>query len=63
MREIKFSYRDAASKWQWRKQSCRVSSVDECIRIYGLEEPDVEYRIDEVIDTDTGEDVTEQEAM
>ena len=36
MFEITFKYRDQMSGWQWRKQSCIVSSVDECIKIYGL---------------------------
>lgn len=36
MVHIKFRYRDAMSKWQWREQQCTVSSVAECIRIYGL---------------------------
>jgi len=36
MKRIKFKYRDAMSNWEWRTQSCTVSSVDECIRIYGL---------------------------
>lgn len=33
---IEFEYRDAWSNWEWRKQSCDVSSVDEAKRIYGL---------------------------
>lgn len=36
MLEITFKYRDSMSNWQWRNQSCMVSSVDECKRIYGL---------------------------
>lgn len=36
MLEITFKYRDQMSGWQWRKQSCTVSSVDECIKIYDL---------------------------
>lgn len=36
MLEIKFRYRDEMSYWQWREQSCTVSSVEECIKIYGL---------------------------
>lgn len=44
MLHIKFEYADAMSGWQWKKQECYVSSVDECIRIYGLGK-DCEYRI------------------
>ena len=36
MVSVKFRYRDAWSNWQWREQSCTVSSVAECIKIYGL---------------------------
>lgn len=36
MLEITFKYRDAMSGWQWRKQSCVVSSIEECERTYGL---------------------------
>ena len=45
MVRVKFRYRDELSHWKWREQECMVSSVAECIRIYGLEEPDVEYEI------------------
>lgn len=48
MLEIKFRYRDAMSNWEWRRQSCVVSSVKECKRIYGLDNGDVEYEILEV---------------
>ena len=44
MLEITFRYADAMSNWEWRTQSCRVSSVAECIRIYGLG-IDCEYEI------------------
>jgi len=44
MVKVKFKYRDELSKWQWREQECQVSSVDECIRIYGLG-VDCEYEI------------------
>lgn len=36
MLKIKFKYRDEMSNWKWRTQSCIVSSVEECKRIYGL---------------------------
>lgn len=36
MKRITFRYADAMSNWEWRKQSCVVESVAECIKIYGL---------------------------
>lgn len=36
MVRVKFEYRDELSNGQWREQECSVSSVQECIRIYGL---------------------------
>ena len=48
MKDITFRYRDCYSDWQWRIQHCTVESVDECIRIYGLNEPGVDYEILEV---------------
>lgn len=44
MLHIKFKYADAMSNWEWRKQECTVSSVEECKRIYGLG-IDCEYEI------------------
>ena len=44
MLKIEFEYADAMSNWTWIKQSCRVSSVEECKRIYGLG-VDCEYNI------------------
>ena len=44
MKHIKFRYRDALSNYNWRNQECTVSSVEECIRIYGLG-VDCEYEI------------------
>lgn len=44
MFDIEFEYRDEDSNWQWRKQSCRMSSVKECIEWYGLG-VDCDYRI------------------
>lgn len=49
MKEITFKYKDWLSKGKWRTQHCTVDSVEECIRIYGLEnDPTVEYEIVEV---------------
>lgn len=45
MVEITFKYRDSMSNWQWRQQSCTVSSLGECKKIYGLDESDVDYEI------------------
>lgn len=44
MFEITFEYRDEMSDWQWRRQSCIMSSVAECKKIYGLG-VDCDYRI------------------
>lgn len=51
MIKVTFQYRDSMSNWQWRKQSCTVRSVEECIRIYGLG-TDCEYEILEVENLD-----------
>ena len=42
--KIEFEYKDVCSKGKWNKQSCIMSSVEECKRMYGLGE-DCEYRI------------------
>ena len=44
MLHIVFEYADAMSNWQWRRQECVVSSVRECIKLYGLG-VDCDYRI------------------
>lgn len=33
---VKFRYRDKLSGYEWKEQSCHVSSVEQCKRIYGL---------------------------
>ena len=48
MVEITFKYRDELSNWELRRQHCTVESVEECKRIYGLDEDDVDYEIIEV---------------
>lgn len=48
MKEITFRYKDSLSRGEWRTQHCIVESVNECIRIYGLDEDDVDYEIIEV---------------
>lgn len=44
MLKITFMYRDKLSKWEWVRQSCIMSSVKNCIDIYGLG-VDCDYRI------------------
>lgn len=48
MKKIKFQYRDEYSHGKWREQECVVRSVEECIKIYGLNE--CEYEIISVED-------------
>lgn len=52
MVNVKFKYRDKYSYPNWNEQQCRVSSVEECIRIYGLG-TDCEY---EILSVETEED-------
>lgn len=44
MVDIEFAYRDQYTGDKWNTQACRVSSVEECKRIYGLG-VDCEYKI------------------
>ena len=44
MVKIEFEYKDEMSRGKWNKQSCVCSSVEECIKWYGLG-IDCEYRI------------------
>lgn len=44
MFEIEFAYRDQYTNGKWNTQTCQVSSVEECKRIYGLG-VDCEYKI------------------
>lgn len=44
MVKVKFRYKDSLSNGQWNEQQCVVSSVQECIDIYGLG-IDCEYEI------------------
>ena len=44
MKEIEFEYKDNYTHGEWRKQSCIMESVEECIKWYGLG-TDCEYRI------------------
>ena len=36
MLKITFKYRDSYSRGEWREQTCYMSSVSECIKVYGL---------------------------
>ena len=44
MLKITFEYADAMSGWNWRQQTCVVSSVEKCMEIYGLG-VDCDYKI------------------
>ena len=44
MYRIVFEYADSYSNWQWRRQECIMSSLQECIKVYGLGY-DCDYRI------------------
>lgn len=44
MYKITFEYADKYSDWEWRQQTCTMSSVQECIKVYGLG-IDCDYRI------------------
>ena len=44
MVHIKFKYKDEFSHGKWSEQECTVSSLKECIKIYGLG-IDCEYQI------------------
>ncbi len=43
MLHIIFMYRDEYTHGEWQEQECVVSSIDECIKLYGLNE--CEYKI------------------
>lgn len=46
MKRIKFRYEDKYTKpGQCSEQECVMESVRECIKFYGLDQPDVEYEI------------------
>ena len=46
MLHIKFNYKDKHTEpGQWSEQECIAESVKECIKFYGLDQPDVEYKI------------------
>lgn len=49
-KHIKFRYKDKQSNWEWREQECITSSVQECIKFYGLDQGDCKYEIISVED-------------
>lgn len=51
MLKITFEYIDDYSHGEWREQTCVVSSVEECIKIYGLG-TDCHFRIISVEEVD-----------
>ena len=55
MVKVTFEYRDTLSRGRWNTQSCIVSDVEQCKKIYGLgTDPDCEYRIIEVEEVQYG---------
>jgi hypothetical protein len=58
--EISFEYRDAFSHGEWRRQSCLMPSVEDAVRVYGLDEDDVDYRILDVRDPAAGREEEER---
>lgn len=51
MKHIVFEYKDRYTDGEWRKQECTMSSIDQCIKVYGLGQ-DCDYRIVSVKDVD-----------
>lgn len=52
MLSITFKYKDYLSKGKWNTQHCTVESVNECIRIYGLDDDDVDWELISVEEID-----------
>ena len=46
LKRIVFEFKDEYTKGEWRRRECIVRSLEECKRIYGLDE--CEYRILEI---------------
>ena len=53
MVQVIFEFKDEYTLGQWRKQSCIVESIDECIEMYGLGR-DCEYRIIDIQEVKNG---------
>lgn len=45
MIKIRFRYKDEYSHGEWREQECTVSSMDECIKLYGLDNVEHEFLV------------------
>lgn len=45
MFHIRFKYKDQYTRGEWREQECYVTSVEECMRIYGLDVDCFDYEI------------------
>lgn len=54
MLKIKFEYRDDLSDWQWCRQECICSSVEECVKWYGLG-VDCDYRFISIEEVSTAD--------
>ena len=50
MVRVVFEFKDQYTNGKWVRQECTVSHEEECISLYGLDDPDVEYRIIKVED-------------
>lgn len=45
MKRIKFRFKDKYTDGKWKNQECSVESLEECVRIYGLNNPDVDWEL------------------
>ena len=52
MLHITFKYKDWRSKGQWNVQQCTVESINEFIRIYELDDDNVDWELISVEDDD-----------
>lgn len=52
MKHIKFRYKDEFTNGEWSYQECYLPSLEECIKCYGLDQPDVQYEIILIEDVD-----------
>ena len=50
MLQITFKFKDVYTHGTWKTQTCVVPSIEECIRVYGLDEPNVDFEIIKVTD-------------
>ena len=52
MKRIVFEFRDYYTRGSWKTRVVICESVEECIRLYGLNKSDVDFNILQVDDTD-----------